>query len=813
MRLLAALFAFLAIGDALSPPQAEAQQEVRGVVRESGSGMPVEGAMVVLLAGDDALVQVLTAANGSFRLAVPKPGRYRLRVDRIGYASTYLAAFDIAAGSTVDRSIETGVQPIELSALDVEGARRCEVRPAEGIATARVWEEARKALAAAAWTADRGLYRFAWTRFVRELSTSGRRILSEERTNRNRLTDRPFVSVDIDVLAREGFIQTVDGEDVYAAPDAAVLLSDAFLDTHCLGLDRREDDGVHLIGLRFRPIRGRNVPEIEGVLWLEENGARLRSVEYVYVNLGQRLASGEAGGELHFRALPNGTWIVHEWHIRLPRLREERNASGETVRTTLLGYTDEGAVVRQIARASGEVLDRTASAGAIRGVVVDSLGQPAAGISVRIQGTVLSMVTGPDGGFTFTDLATGTWSVGASHPLLEAVGYDGVFHPVDVAGAEVPGVRLRLPSVRQVVLERCRTPHLALDSAALIGIVVDAAGARIAGAGVRAFWTDYRVTPRGATARVSQREHGIGIDTDARGVFALCGIPTQQTVRTSVSYAERTSDVWEVRVDDAGDALWVELVLPAAPAAAPAPGRTVPPDPESRWLAAHGFELRRETALLQRDRREISALAADSLAQILRLAPHVEVRPLANGRTEFLLNRAPTTANPAEPEPCVLDFYLNGSLVQQRLGDISALHVDRFLDPHALSGIEVFDAATAPVGRLDDCGAILLWSFRLADSRDPVFTGSVSGRVTRLPGSQPLAGIRVTLEPGALVRVTDDAGRFDFGSLPPARYRVAATGPDLGIWSTLVRLRAGSTANITIELEPRAAGLPARTRR
>ncbi len=34
----------------------------------------------------------------------------------------------------------------------VESGRRCEVRPEDGVGTARVWEEARKALEAAAQT-------------------------------------------------------------------------------------------------------------------------------------------------------------------------------------------------------------------------------------------------------------------------------------------------------------------------------------------------------------------------------------------------------------------------------------------------------------------------------------------------------------------------------------------------------------------------------------------------------------------------------------------------------------------------------------
>ena len=50
------------------------------------------------------------------------------------------------------------------------------MRPAEGAATAIVWYEARKALAAASWTWEREMYRFAWTRYERRLSDDGRRV-------------------------------------------------------------------------------------------------------------------------------------------------------------------------------------------------------------------------------------------------------------------------------------------------------------------------------------------------------------------------------------------------------------------------------------------------------------------------------------------------------------------------------------------------------------------------------------------------------------------------------------------------------------
>src|SRR5207248_843402 len=132
------------------PPAARAQaQGILGNVTAGDSGRPLEGAMVLLLNEAGARVNgVLSAANGWFRIAVQTPGRYRLRVERIGYSNTESDVFEVSAGQTVERKVTASVKPVQLASIDVSGGRRCQVRPAEGVATATVWDEARKALAA-----------------------------------------------------------------------------------------------------------------------------------------------------------------------------------------------------------------------------------------------------------------------------------------------------------------------------------------------------------------------------------------------------------------------------------------------------------------------------------------------------------------------------------------------------------------------------------------------------------------------------------------------------------------------------------------
>jgi hypothetical protein len=67
--------------------------------------------------------------------------------------------------------------------------------------------------------------------------------------------------------------------------------------------------------------------------------------------------------------------------------------------------------------------------------------------------------------------------------------------------------------------------------------------------------------------------------------------------------------------------------------------------------------------------------------------------------------------------------------------------------------------------------------------------------------NQPVQGVRVTVSPGGLERRTDSFGRFDFGWLPAARYRVDVAAPG-ATFTNEVLLRAGGRAEVSVQVEP-----------
>jgi hypothetical protein len=518
-------------------------QVVRGVVVEEASAIPIEGAMVILLdyAGEP-LERVLTDADGEFIIDADRPGPHFIRVDRIGYESITTERFAVPVGGTY-RRVEVPIRAVQLEGIDVSGSRRCEVRPEEGRATAQVWEEARKALEAAAWTVSSGAYRYTLLHYTRELDASGRRVLEEDRRFDRSWGQAPYVSAPAQELSDLGYVRrNPDGSNTYFAPDAEVFLSDPFLDTHCMRLDRVEDG---LIGLEFEPVRGRRLPDIRGTLWIEAASAELKRLELRYTNLPWELANADASGSVIFGRLPNGSWIVREWYIRMPRMA----SAGLHRRPIQTGYFQDGGVVWRVIDHDGTTL-LEAETVTLAGTVVDSTGaRPVPGAVVLTDDGFSRDTTGEAGSFLLPGLAPGLQRLTLHHPSLDTLGLGPVSVPVEGEPGEITPVTVVLPGVASRLSEACgevrgddRTPVI------LLGRVLTP-GESVEGARVRLLWhTGTRrgfdiptvaAPPRPDTpearvpvwAPVTDRDRWLETTLDGRGVFLVCGGPAGTQVR------------------------------------------------------------------------------------------------------------------------------------------------------------------------------------------------------------------------------------------------------------------------------------------
>jgi hypothetical protein len=296
-------------------------QGVRGRVVEEDTGQPVAGAFVVLVDSTGApLVRALTGPEGLWRLRAPGPGLWRLRVDRIGYETVESDPIRVEAGEVAEWRPAVPAHPIRLPEVGVRDRRRCDMLPDEGLELQRAWDEARKALAATAWTGARPYYRFDAVLFTRMLDREGE-LIGEPRYEEVRYFGRhPFRAAGARDLVLGGFVRGGPNDPMrwFYGPDAEVLLSTEFLSRHCFRMVAGDEETADLVGLAFRPVEEARLPDISGVLWLDPVTSELRDLEYAYENLEMDVPSDALGGEVRFARLPSGAWIVRRWSIRTP---------------------------------------------------------------------------------------------------------------------------------------------------------------------------------------------------------------------------------------------------------------------------------------------------------------------------------------------------------------------------------------------------------------------------------------------------------------------------------------------------------------
>jgi hypothetical protein len=539
-------------------------QYVRGGVFQSDTGQPVAGAMVLLIdESGETRVSVLTNEAGRYVMNARVPGRYALKVQRIGFQDVFTPHFDVEMGRTVERDVQAAPQAIVLQGITAEARRRCVTRPAEGLAVATLWEEARKALAAAAYTEQEAMYRYRVRHTRRELDASTLRVLHEQVRAQVGVADgSPFVSLPAERLLRDGFVSLSDTASFYYAPDAHVLLSDGFLDAYCFRIAEQAGQSQELIGLAFEPADRRGPPAVRGTLWIDRTTFELRHLEYGYARVS--FPDGPAhriGGKVEFEALPNGTWIVRRWWIRMPHVENRSTpwrAAGSRVTPTIVALVEEGGDVAEVMSAQGGASISAASYASVRGTVFDSASAlPLAGATVRLTGTDHSAETDEQGRYEIAGLAEGEYTIEFEHPRLGLYGWVPQPLAVPVARGAMVDADLAVPlAVRGRGITAQCTGDAALTaalSAVLRGRVVDdLTGTAIPGAAVTVEWEREQ-------DGVAQRQVRT-VRADAEGRFVACALPATGTLRARVAMAGRVTD-HEVEAPGAAGLLVRDLAL------------------------------------------------------------------------------------------------------------------------------------------------------------------------------------------------------------------------------------------------------------
>lgn len=522
-----------------SVPVSATAQQVTGRLVDETTGEPLRAAFVVLL--DSAGVEragILTNPDGRYLLRAPEPGRYTVRAELIGYATRTSPPLALTPGEvrTWDASIPFAA--VELEAIEVEGSQRCTVRPGSGLRTAEVWEEARKALRLAAWTEEQEAVGFRAVDVELELDPQTMKVLRERRRTRAGYTHgSPYESVAASDLAENGYVRPAPGGHwTYLAPDARVLLSDAFLDGHCFELT--EDEArPGLIGLAFRPVeRGRNA-DIRGVLWLDRASAELRTLEFTYTTLPYPVESKLIGGQVDFDRLAGGPWIVRSWRIRMPEVALERRALGAFGRSeeryVLTGLLEVGADVRDVQGGQGTALldEAPEGGGSMAGAVYDAWGARAvADARVSLPGPGRSVRTGEDGTFVLDGLREGLYDVRVTPESWDLPWLLPTVAEIRVREGDTSRVELRVPGPGDIVGSLCGDAVADSVPGVVLGRLTDAAtGQAVPGGAVVVSWGAFDLV--GTGLRVRSRSRWTSAVSDADGWYLACGVPTDVLVR------------------------------------------------------------------------------------------------------------------------------------------------------------------------------------------------------------------------------------------------------------------------------------------
>lgn len=537
-------------------------QVVTGVLVDSASGMPVNGAIVALL--DSLSTQhggAFTDAQGRFELRAPSSGAWRVRAERVGYRSTTTPLFSLSAGGSRALRVPLARSTARLSAIRVTASRRCVIHPERGAETAELWSAVRTALRGTALTSQQRQLGLRIASFSRELDPGGAERWASRR-ERTTYSESPFVSVPIDDLERDGFVVKSGENFDYRVPDAPVLLSERFLETHCFRLEAAPRALVDsLVGLAFEPVPGRTRTEVQGVLWVSRETAELRSLDVRFVGLELPVIEEHAGSRIEFRQLPTGHWVIGSWVIRMPIVRERRvtDLNGLPVRTDT--------VLHAVREMGGEVVEvlgerrRSRSPARITGSVFDSTrGIPLAGARVFISGTSLAADSDSAGWFAIDGVPAGDHAVAFVHPRLDTIATVASAVGVGVAGADTAQVDLGTPTWRTILRATCGDT-LATGDGAVVGWVRSSGhGLSVADAIVTVQWTDPRVP--GGSSRTQRGR--VDTRTDRAGAFRACGIRGGASVRVMIG-ADGHAPI-DVRVPvRAGELTRIDHVLPREP--------------------------------------------------------------------------------------------------------------------------------------------------------------------------------------------------------------------------------------------------------
>lgn len=719
---------------ALALPCLASAQSVGGSIVEQTSRRPIPGAVVFLVAADNAIVaRDLTTETGEYRLVAPRAGTYRVRTLRIGFRPVLSDALQLRDGQNVSLPLVVESVPVSLGTIQVERRAHC---PARGNVTQAysAWNEVTTALHAALLSSrHRGLQTTVMS-YDRWTDADNDVVLRQGANVREGANGQPWRSVPADSLHRAGFVvKDRDGWYSFYAPDLDVLLSDTFLADHCLQLQRAESG---LRAIEFTPSRERSrIAEVRGFAWLDSATLELRRLQYRYVNVEPHYELANAGGELEFLRLQNGAWVISRWHIRIPTTFARGDRRGSRLPPPLRAT--------EIKTTGGELLRVTRNGDTLwalppqsfRGTVLDSAsGQPVPQARVVLVGTSAAATTDTLGRFRMGDILPGAYTVRVYTAAFDSIA---AFHESALTLADrFMNPELRIPTPARLLEQWCPALRSSDPGASgipgmLFGVISAHDGTPVENGNVSVEWTE-RDSSGAAAMQAGRSRTAV---TDSRGVYRLCGVPTDRRILFQTAFDGNLSPT-PVRVESGVRARRFDVRLDtnrrrvdtAQMGRASVAQRLVPVEVSAERPVIPEFEARRAAGIGHFiTRADLDKAKQQRMGEVIARVPGARVWRARNGSSAWLAvgrgaggQRMPAGDQADQRrgagQACYADVWLdNANVYSYRIG--APLFDLNSIPPQQIEAVEVYaSSATIPLryarGASPQCGVLIIWTRR-----------------------------------------------------------------------------------------------------
>jgi hypothetical protein len=514
-----------------APLDAQTAQTVRGRVIDEATGAPIAFALVQLLDSAGGVARrSQTDSKGLFALQITGSFSGRIRAEAIGYdeAQQELANLqDIVSAPIV---LALHIKPISLPAVGSGSERTCRINESAS-AILDAWTEARRTLSSTQLAEQREDFTYHGYRFIRRVNSASA-ILTQSTDPFTTSGSDPFVSLAPDVLLEKGYIQRRGPFYEYYAPNAAVLLSPEFENSHCFEL-KRSKDKPDLIGIAFSPGNDfRDVPGISGTAWLERKTMALQKVDFQYVNTGTIQYADLASGAVELRVVPGVGWIVQRWKINTPVAVDRKDSGHGVFSTEVSEFREQGGEVTAITAAG--VRTGLGSPGSIRGVAYDSTrGRILPNAVVALAGTGVVTRSDSAGRFAFSGIPAGTYVLELRHTRLDSLpAYTTPGVRVHVMQDSTVDVTAYIPPLSRSVLSQCDDDGSRERTVPVYGVLHEAVtGKRVGRVMLTLVSRHFSGTSMMGRTTTTERY----VKTDDLGRFMVCDVPAGQTIEIHAS--------------------------------------------------------------------------------------------------------------------------------------------------------------------------------------------------------------------------------------------------------------------------------------